>query len=571
MATVHRSNRRSLYVRIFVPADLKPLLGKEEIWKSLGTSDQAVAELRSRVVEGKASALFLHLQQHGHSMTLTQIRFLVSRYIKERLDEWEESIASTHLNNEVNGQWQDHLSDFCQSDIEDYAKGLRENNLKALPSGVLKDFLQRYDLRDIEEGTQTHKLLCRELLKAESVLAGKIKGRVQGDYGTSYDDAAYPTSPAPTLSVVGLTAGFPPSTSVVTEPKHVFPLSDAIPAYLKHHEHRAPGTIEAKRNVLKRFLELGGDKPVHTITKQDCITYRDTLRKLPANASKKFPGMALKDVLKRAQGWSEKDLLSKQTVNQDLTHLTHFFSWLINEGRYSGSNPVEGLTYQGIEAKQTETFSDADIKTIFTSSEYTQQRKDGEDARYWLPLLLLLTGARREEIANLALAEIKEDEGVRYFDIVPDQMRGRRLKNKASRRRVPIHSHLIELGFLQYVETMKSRGESVLFPKHLALKKRGQGIGRQTAGDLVAKWFHRLLLKLNIPGEKSLHSFRPTMTTKLYEAGVDGETRRELLGHSGKDVHEAVYLRPPLAVLKQHLERINIRSMLGVRDTGGKS
>lgn len=351
-------------------------------------------------------------------------------------------------------------------------------------------------------------------------------------------------------------------------------MSEAIPAYLKHFEHRAPGTIEAKRNVLKRFLELGGDKPIHTITKQDCITYRDTIRKLPSNASKKFPGMALKDVLKRAQGdgrhpgWPEKDLLSKQTINQDLTHLTHFFSWLINEGKYSETNPVDGLTYQGIEAKQTETFSDADIKAVFTSSEYRRQLKDGEHAqvtsaaRYWLPLLLLLTGARREEVANLALSDIKDEEGLNCFDIAPDPGRGRRLKNKASRRRVPIHSHLIELGFLKYVDSMKAQGELLLFPKHLALKKKGRGMGRGTAGDLVAKWFHRLLLKLNIPGEKSLHSFRPTMTTKLYEAGVDGETRRELLGHSGKDVHEAVYLGPPLAVLKQHLERVNLRPFL---------
>ena len=172
---MRRSNRHSIYVRIFVPADLKSLLGKEEIWKSLGTSDQAVAELRSRVVEGNASALFLHLQRHGHSMTLTQIRFLVFRYIKERLDEWEESIASTDLTNEVNGQWQDRLSDFSRSNLEDYARGLRENNLKALPSATLKEFLRRYDIKDLQEGSQTHKLLCRELLKSESVIAGKIK------------------------------------------------------------------------------------------------------------------------------------------------------------------------------------------------------------------------------------------------------------------------------------------------------------------------------------------------------------------------------------------------------------
>lgn len=124
-----RHNRHSLYARIFVPAELKSLLGRSEIWKSLDTSDQGIAELRSKVVAGKASALFLHISQHGHSMTLAQIRSLVSRYITERLEEWEESIASWDLNNKVNGQWQDALSGFAQATVEDCSKALRRTIL----------------------------------------------------------------------------------------------------------------------------------------------------------------------------------------------------------------------------------------------------------------------------------------------------------------------------------------------------------------------------------------------------------------------------------------------------------
>jgi hypothetical protein len=139
-------------------------------------------------------------------------------------------------------------------------------------------------------------------------------------------------------------------------------LAEAIPAYLKHFEHRAPGTIEAKRNVLKRFLEVIGDRSVQGIGKQECIVYRDTCRKLPSNASRGYPGMPLAEVLERAKGWPGKDLLSKMTINQDLTHLGHFFGWLINEGRYTGNNPLDGLAYEGIESKSHETFSDANRK-----------------------------------------------------------------------------------------------------------------------------------------------------------------------------------------------------------------
>ena len=123
------------------------------------------------------------------------------------------------------------------------------------------------------------------------------------------------------------------------------------------------------------------------------------------------------------------------------------------------------------------------------------------------------------------------------MDLTPDLARGRRLKTR-HRAGVPIHSHLIELGLLDYVEAMKARGDT-LVPESEEKK------GRATMGDAVSKWFARTVRNLKVPGKKTLHGFRPTVTTRLYEAGVDGETRRELLGHSGKDIHESVYPRPP--------------------------
>jgi integrase len=65
--------------------------------------------------------------------------------------------------------------------------------------------------------------------------------------------------------------------------------------------------------------------------------------------------------------------------------------------------------------------------------------------------------------------------------------------------------------------------------------------------------------RLRIPGEKTLHGLRPTVTTKLHAAGVDGETRRELLGHSGKDVHETVYLRLSVKTLSESLEKLRYK------------
>ena len=403
------------------------------------------------------------------------------------------------------------------------------------------ELLAIHKLPPMDHESEAFKRLSRELLKAKRDVLRIELDRWQGDYATG--NGASTIHPASTIDEVSLES---------------LPLSDAIPLYLKHFDDRAPGTIEAKQNALKRFLDVVGNKPVHKIAKADCITYRDTLRKVPANLSKRFPGKTIKEALALVASKPVKSavLLSKNTINQDLMHIGHFFGWLIDEGRRSADNPVDGLSFEGVESKSHEAFDDSDISAIFCSDEYTSQLKAKDYARYFLPLILLYSGCRREEAANLALADIQKEGSVWFMDLAPDLTRGRRLTNKASGRRVPIHSHLNELGFLDYVEAMKARGETLLFPK--AKNKKG----RATMGDAVSKWFARTVRSLKVPGKKTLHGFRPTVTTRLYEAGVDGETRRELLGHSGKDVHEQVYLWPPLPVLSGHLEKLNFRPLL---------
>lgn len=120
-----------------------------------------------------------------------------------------------------------------------------------------------------------------------------------------------------------------------------------------------------------------------------------------------------------------------------------------------------------------------------------------------------------------------------------------------------MHPALISLGFLQYVAERVSRGECLLFTKETS---PGRGPGRATVGDAVSKWWSRLQktygIKATIGRKKALKSFRPTVITRFHAAGVDGETRRQLTGHYGKDVHEQVYLSPSLPVLKAAIEKL---------------
>ena len=108
-------------------------------------------------------------------------------------------------------------------------------------------------------------------------------------------------------------------------------------------------------------------------------------------------------------------------------------------------------------------FTPEDLLKIFDSPVYKQghRPKGGAgDASFWLPLIGLMTGMRLEEIGQLRSADIKTQEDIWYFDLdhVPEQRRW--LKNDSSRRQIPIHPSLVDLGFLDLVHSSSGK----LFP-----------------------------------------------------------------------------------------------------------
>ncbi len=67
-------------------------------------------------------------------------------------------------------------------------------------------------------------------------------------------------------------------------------------------------------------------------------------------------------------------------------------------------------------------FDRSDLDLLFGSKLYTRQlRSKGQsrEASYWIAILMFYTGARPEEIAGLALTDIREHPALGwYFDIV---------------------------------------------------------------------------------------------------------------------------------------------------------
>jgi integrase len=110
----------------------------------------------------------------------------------------------------------------------------------------------------------------------------------------------------------------------------------------------------------------------------------------------------------------------------------------------------------------------------------------------------------------------------------------RRLKNKSAVRRVPIHSKLIRLGFLHYVEQRRSVGDERIFPN----LEPGGADGR--LGHGFTKWFTRYRRDTDVYEDgRDFHFFRHSASTFLHQAGAADSIVDRLTGHTtpGESAH----------------------------------
>ena len=68
-------------VRVHVPVDLRPLIGRRDLWRSVGTAYRRDARLRAAVFRGHKGPRFVRLQREHRRMSRQQIDALVGEYL----------------------------------------------------------------------------------------------------------------------------------------------------------------------------------------------------------------------------------------------------------------------------------------------------------------------------------------------------------------------------------------------------------------------------------------------------------------------------------------------------------
>jgi len=240
--------------------------------------------------------------------------------------------------------------------------------------------------------------------------------------------------------------------------------------------------------------------------------------------------------------------LATETVNQHIDRLSAMFRWAMDNG-HAAADPFARLKVKiGGKAKAAK----GKPRVPYTSGEIERVLKvldPATDERHWLPLLGMFTGARINELAQLHLADIQHDAGVDFLHINEDEPNTRVKGHKS--RRVPIHPELIRRGFLTYVEQLRKRSETRLFPVLTH--------GRDGYGQSASKWYNRTFRK-QAGIARDFHSYRHTVMAALDAAGVLERVINAIVGHSaGKSMSMTQYEHGlPLANLQQAVNMVPI-------------
>jgi len=300
--------------------------------------------------------------------------------------------------------------------------------------------------------------------------------------------------------------------------------TEATKGYLKEKVHdNAPRTIYEKGLLFDEFKGLLGDLEINLYDKPTLVQWKNHEMNKGVGASR---------------------------INKRLGYLNDFFNWCIGNGHSQRqASPADGLlisTKGKLKKKQEhwKSFEDTDLKAIYGKG-YTEACPKPD--HYWIPIVALYSGARLNEIAGLPIQNVRVIDGVQAMDIT-------NTKTSTVGRVVPIHQTLIELGFWDYVEQVRSLGAERLFP-HTVDGNNGHG---KNAARQFANW----LDKLGITDPyKVFHSTRSTLITRLHTANANPAHAMQITGHDGvqvQNIHFQTYTQGiGLAQLRDTLNRVH--------------
>ncbi len=441
-----------------------------------------------------------------------------------------------------------------QIKLADLRKHLAKGEF-ALIAEEVEEYLRENRLF-VERSTPDWISLARHMMRAEIDALARTLERDEGDYSGQPRD---PLVKPPKLERR-------PEKEVAAPGESI---SEALDAFKKENPRNvSKSRIEESCRDIGIFIQtIGLGFPLSTLTKKHVREWKALLMKYPVRATEivAFRGMNIEQIVSENDKL-KRHVLSDRTVNRYLSSLSAFCSWASANG-YIETNPCAGMALAKERRSKTLPFTTEQLNALFASPLFTGAQSATEwrniskpgsilirDHRFWVPLIMLFSGARPGEIGQLATSDVRQQHDHWIMHITTEgeaHDEGKSVKTEGSMRVLPIHPHLISLGFLKYHAERLEAGDKKLFP----------GAKRNERGQMMSEFsreFGKYLTRLGLKVGRglSLYSFRHGATDALRRAGYLDNQFGFILGHTEASM-TGRYGTMPQGMLAQRVELVN--------------
>ncbi|WP_336056027.1 DUF6538 domain-containing protein [Nitratireductor sp. CH_MIT9313-5] len=257
--------------------------------------------------------------------------------------------------------------------------------------------------------------------------------------------------------------------------------------------------------------------------------------------------------------------LGPATIRKHLANINTFLTYIKGRGYHVPNLTMDGLRPRKPKLSDARRITDKpgpeQVRPMFDMPLFTGCKSATEQefagphifhsANYFLPMLMVYLGPRRNEVAGLAVKDIMKTGQGWAIDIRPNKFRS--LKNASSARMLPVPDEVLRLNFIDYVEAIKHLRYEMLFPE-LYAKSRRTDPGDRFYKDFVPKLNQHLgdAERWN----RVLHALRHGFADTLKQALVHPSIISDIAGRLGNDETSMRYTnRAGLNVIKDALEK----------------
>ncbi|WP_176943563.1 tyrosine-type recombinase/integrase [Sphingomonas sp. YR710] len=297
------------------------------------------------------------------------------------------------------------------------------------------------------------------------------------------------------------------------ETKTVVPLMDVFADYVGERKP-APSTVKRWRPVIRALIAQLGHDDASRITTADLIAWKDRLLKQPGGRGVPMAARTVREI--------------------HLAAVKVVLGWAVENGRIP-LNPAAGVNVRVPKATRlrAKEFNDDEARKILQAALAAGQGRISAQhmlARRWVPWLCAYTGARVGEITQMRGQDVSQRDGVWTIRITPE---AGTVKTGAARI-VPIHDHLIEMGFLKIARA--SEGPLFYDPR----KGRGGSAGNpqsKKVAERIGAWVRKL--GVSDSSIQPNHAWRHLFKSISRRAGMSTQACDVIQGHAARTEGEA--------------------------------